>query len=746
MLKYHRIWKFVALILVPTTVPLVGQTLWYNHPPPTTKTTGASSIVMEQGLPIGNGRIGGMVMGNLAQDNFQFNDITLWTGDEHVKGGYQSFGDVLTELPGHDAAKNYRRMLDIGNATATVTYQLNGIAYKREYFASFPAGVVTIRMTADKPGAYTGQVSVRDAHGAHPQATDSVILDVGKLNNGLMYEAQLAVKPEGGTASAIKTADGGAAIAFHQCDSVTLVLGAGTDYFESDSKHWRGPNPHERVTQQVVAALQRPYAELLAEHVADYQRLYGRMTIDLGSASSKQAAMPTDERIKAVASHDDPDLEALLFQYGRYNLIESSRDSLPANLQGLWNDSNNQAWQSDYHANINVEMNYWGAEPANLAEMSLPYLHFIDAERVVWKQATATAPQFQLQGKDLRGWAIRTENNIYGETNWNWDQTANAWYCQQLWEYYSFGGDKTYLEKTAYPIMKEIVEFWEDHLKTLSDGRLAVPNGWSPEHGPTQDGVSYNQEIVWDLFDNYVHASDVLGVDKKYRDKVAAMRDKLVVPGIGKWGQLEEWMISPDDGHTELDTPNDHHRHTSHLFGVYPGHQFSPSLTPALAAAAKKSLAARGETGDSRRQWVWAWRTALWARLGDAEMAHHMIVNLFQYNQLPNMIGVHPPQQWDSVLGITGTMSEMFLQSQTGELDLLPALPKEWPDGSVTGLRARGGYTVGMTWKKGHLTDVNITSTWGNGGRIRYQGRELDLHLKPGLSIHLDGSLGRIAG
>jgi alpha-L-fucosidase 2 len=346
-----------------------------------------------------------------------------------------------------------------------------------------------------------------------------------------------------------------------------------------------------------------------------------------------------------------------------------------------------------------------------------------------------------MPGGEVRGWAIRTENNIYGQTNWKWDRTANAWYCQHLWDHYSFGGDKTYLKQTAYPIMKEVVEFWEDHLKRLPDGRLVVPNGWSPEHGPVQDGVSYNQEIVWDLFDNFVHAGDVLGVDKSYRDKVASMRDKLVVPGIGRWGQLEEWMISPDDGHTELDTPNDHHRHTSHLFGVYPGHQFSPSLTPKLAAAAKVSLAARGDTGDSRRQWVWAWRTALWARLGDGEMAHQMIVNLFHYNQLPNMIGVHPPQQWDSVFGITGTMSEMFLQSQTGELDLLPALPKDWPDGSISGLRARGGYTVAMVWKKGHLTSLAVTCTWGTGGRIRYEGRELDLHLKPGQTLHLNGAL-----
>ena len=262
-------------------------------------------------------------------------------------------------------------------------------------------------------------------------------------------------------------------------------------------------------------------------------------------------------------------------------------------------------------------------------------------------------------------------------------------------------------------------------LRHFPTARWVVPNGWSPEHGPHEDGVSYNQEIVWDLFDNYTRAVDVLDVDKDYRDTIRVMRDKLAKPKIGSWGQLQEWM-------EDKDNPHDQHRHTSHLFAVYPGHQISLVATPELAAAAKISLAARGEAGDSRRQWVWAWRTALWARLGDAEMAHNMIVNFFHYNMLPNMIGVHPPQQWDGNFGITAAMCEMLLQSQAGEIVLLPALPKEWPDGEVKGLRARGGFDVDIAWHGGQLTSGTIRSTWGTEAKVRYGGKTSEIHLKPG--------------
>jgi alpha-L-fucosidase 2 len=714
--------------------------LWYDHPGDDTIRPGKPlSGFMTQGLPIGNGRIGGMVMGIPAHDHFQFNEDSLWTGSEQVEGSYQAFGDVFVDLPGLGKIENYRRDLDIGDAVAHMVFRSNGVTYTREYIASHKDDVIVIRMTADKPGSYTGAIRLTDAHRAKLSVDGNRLTASGTLDNGLKYESQVLVLPDGCKASEPAAAKGSPQVAFSGCDGLTLILAAGTDYLEEYAKHFRGPNPHERLLHQADAASQKPYAQLKADHIQDFQALFNRVALDLGPTPASARDLPTDKRIEQAAAHGDPELERLLFQYGRYNLIASSRDALPANLQGLWNDSNDQAWGSDYHANINVQMCYWPAETANLAETALPLFRLIDSQIPAWRKATLAEPSFRLPGgKDPRGWAIRTSHNIYGHTDWKWDKSANAWYAQHFWEHYAFTGDKVFLRDTAYPLMKEIAQFWQDQLKRLPDGRLVVPQGWSPEHGPVQDGVSYNQEIVWDLFDNYVHAADALGVDRAYRDQVAELRDHLLRPGVGSWGQFMEWMTELKD--PVLDTPNDHHRHVSMLFGFYPGHQFDAAKDPALAKAAQVSLLARGETGDSRRQWVWAWRTALWARLGNADKAHEMILDFFKFNMLPNMIGTHPPQQWDGNFGITAAMIEMLLQSQTGEIQILPALPVEWKTGSVKGLVARGGFTVDLAWKDGKLSDATVHSTWGTGGRLRYGAKVVDLKLKPGQTVHLPAS------
>lgn len=728
-------------------------TLWYESP---------ATDWMTEMLPIGNGRLGAMIDGGIARDRIQFNEDSLWSGDENVSGidetmgQYEAFGNLYVSLPSHEKAENYRRELDLGEAVARTCYQSGGIHFQREYFSSHPDQVLVVRLSADKPAAYTGSIELAGMHGEKTVAKAHRLIASGSLPNGMQFESQVLVLSEGGS---LQTT--GDKVAFKDCNSLTLLIAAGTDYLMDSEKNWRGDPPHDRLVRQLQAASAKPYGTLKSAHTKDYKSLFDRVKLDLGPASASQQALPTNRRRLAYRTgQNDPGLETLFFQFGRYLLISSSRPrGLPANLQGLWNDKNSPPWHSDYHSNINVQMNYWPAEAANLPECHEPFLDLIRSQLKPWREASSNVylwngsyfylPKIQdspwgetyaktyqqhwnTGPKRVRGWTVRTSHNISGGQGWKWNKPGSAWYCQHLWEHYAFSQDKVYLKDFAYPIIKEVCEFWEDCLKTLPDGSLVVPNGWSPEHGPTEDGVTYDQEIIWDLFTNYIEAADALGIDKPFRDKVAAMREKLVKPRVGRWGQLQEWMVDRDD-------PKGHHRHVSHMFGVYPGRQISPLTTPELATAARKSLDARGETGEGYA-WSAAWKINLWARLFDAERAYRMLHTEISDLLYDNMISAGP-FQLDGGFGGPAGMCEMLLQSHTGQLHLLPALPKTWPSGSVTGLRARGGFQVDIQWEGGDLVSTTIRGIPNASCQVRYREKVVGVNLATKGSVTLDESL-----
>ena len=701
--------------------------LWYRQP---------AKKWSAEALPLGNGRLGCMVFGGVERERLQFNEDSLWTGDENPSGKYetmgafQNFGDLFIELASAAttepaAAEDYRRELDLATAVSRVTFKLGDVTHAREVFASRPDEVIVLRWTASQPGAISGKLRLQGAHDETTAAGADGLRFSGKLPNGLEYQALASVAAKGGKASA---QDG--AFVLEGCNEVLVFLAARTSYAMDYAKGWRGPHPLARMKEELAAASKRSWAELLARHTADFQSLFNRVAVDWGKTEAGALALPTDLRLAAYRKGGrDPGLEQVLFQFGRYLLISCSRrPGLPANLQGLWNDSNKPPWSSDYHSNINLQMNYWLADPSNLSECALPFFDLVVAMLEPSRQATRAA------FGPGRGWTARTSHNIFGGHGWEWNIPASAWYAQHFWEHFAFTRDTNYLRTVAYPVLKEICNYWEDHLKMRPDGTLVVPKGWSPEHGPREDGVAHDQQIVWDLFTNTMAASAALGLDADYRKQLAGLRDRLAGPKIGKWGQLQEWMADRDD-------PKDQHRHTSHLFAVYPGRQISVAQTPDLAKAAAISLAARGSSGDSRRSWTWPWRCAMWARFGNGEQAYSMIRGLLDYNVLPNLLGDHPPMQMDGNFGITAGVCEMLLQSHAGEIELLPALPKAWPAGSYRGLRARGGFTVDVQWQAGVLTAATIKADIAGPLRVRWGSQSATLQAKAGETLQLDASL-----
>jgi alpha-L-fucosidase 2 len=606
------------------------------------------------------------------------------------------------------APEGFSRTLDLATGIHTTTWKKDGETITREVFASHADDVIVVNLRST--GKLSGKVRLAGAHGEKSSDANGGISFSGALSNGLRYTAQLYATADGRTLAAW-----GDAITFRNDSALTLILSAGTDYAMDPAKKFRsGADPAPAATEKAGTALGRKYDDLRSRHTAEFSKLMDRMSLDLGPP---QAGDITSRMAAYKKGGEDPALEALMFHYGRYLLLSSSRGSLPANLQGLWNDSNQPAWFADYHTNINLQMNYWLAEPANLAECATPLHDWVIAS--VPGSRAATVKAF---GEKTPGWTMRTSVNATGGNGWEWNLPASAWLARHFWESFAFTGDRGFLEKKAWPVFKDVSEFWLDHL-VEKDGKLLVPKGWSPEHGPREDGVAHDQQIVWDLFTFTLDAAKELKIDDALTKKIASARAKLLGPQIGSWGQLMEWTTERPD------LEKSGHRHTSHLYAVYPGNQITLSATPDLAKAAALSLETRGSSGDSRRSWTWAWRTALWARLGEGDKAQSMTRGLLVHNTLANLFTTHPPFQIDGNLGITAGICEMLVQSHANEVAILPTLPKGWPTGSVKGLRARGGFEIDATWHRGKITAATVKSVLGKELVLRLPGNPAQVTL-----------------